>query len=129
MRRYSGGLKNGNCVCGARAVNRDSLEGLLREMERCAKAREVPILAEAARPVFLRTVREAAPLRILELGTAIGYSALLALRESPDARIVTIERDADMAEAARSFLGRAGVLGRATVLVGGKTVADACGEF
>ncbi len=118
MRRYSGGLKNGNCVCGARAVNRDSLEGLLREMERCAKAREVPILAEAARPVFLRTVREAAPLRILELGTAIGYSALLALRESPDARIVTIERDADMAEAARSFLGRAGVLGRATVLVG-----------
>ena len=96
----------------------DRIDQWLREMERFAKEREVPILTEAARPVFLRTVREAAPRRMLELGTAIGFSALLALRESPEAEIVTIERDAVMAEAARSFLFRAGVLPRATLLVG-----------
>lgn len=91
---------------------------LLPEMERYAQTHETPILTKAARPVFLRTVREAAPRRILELGTAIGYSALLALREAPEAEIVTIERDAVIAEAARSFLCRAGVAGRATLLVG-----------
>ena len=95
----------------------ETIENLLQEMEAYARARQVPILTEAARPVFLRTVRAAAPRRILELGTAIGYSALLALRESPEAEIVTIERDA---ETARGFLRRAGedYVARATVLVG-----------
>ncbi|MBO6210895.1 MAG: O-methyltransferase [Schwartzia sp.] len=94
------------------------VDDLLREMEMFAREHETPILTEAARPLFLRTVREAAPRRILELGTAIGYSALLALRELPDAEIVTIERDAAIAEAARSFFSRAGVEGRTTLLVG-----------
>ena len=95
-----------------------TIDDLLREMELFAREHETPILTEAARPLFLRTVREAAPRRILELGTAIGYSALLALRELPDAEIVTIERDAVIAEAARSFFSRAGVSGRTTLLVG-----------
>lgn len=96
----------------------ENTDDLLREMERYAQEHEVPILTEAARPLFLRIAREAAPRRILELGTAIGYSALLALRELPDAEIVTIERDAVIAEAARSFLCRAAVAERTTVLVG-----------
>ncbi len=96
----------------------ENIDDLLREMERYALEHEVPILTEAARPVFLQTVREATPRRILEIGTAIGYSALLALRELPGAEIVTIERDAVIAEAARSFLCRAGALSRATLLVG-----------
>ena len=96
----------------------ENIDDLLREMERYALEHEVPILTEAARPVFLQTVRTAAPRRILEIGTAIGYSARLALRELPGAEIVTIERDAVIAEAARSFLCRAGALSRATLLVG-----------
>ena len=96
----------------------ENVDDLLREMEMFAREHEVPILTGAARPLFLRMVREAAPRRILELGTAIGYSALLALRELPDAEIVTIERDAAIAEAARSFFSRAGVEGRTTLLVG-----------
>ena len=95
-----------------------TIDDLLREMEMFAREHGTPILTEAARPLFLQIVREAAPRRILELGTAIGYSALLALRELPDAEIVTIERDAAIAEAARSFFSRAGVEGRTTLLVG-----------
>ncbi len=97
----------------------ENMDDLLREMERYAREHEVPILTEAARPVFLQTVRKVVPRRILEIGTAIGYSALLALQELPDAEIVTIERDAVIAEAARSFLCRAGVEARVTLLVGG----------
>ena len=99
-------------------MTKGTIDDLLREMEMFAREHETPILTEAARPLFLQTVREAAPRRILELGTAIGYSALLALRELPDAEIVTIERDAVIAEAARSFFSRAGVSGRTTLLVG-----------
>ena len=93
---------------------------LLYEMEAYARARQVPILTKAARPIFLRAVREAAPRRILELGTAIGYSALLVLREAPEAEIVTIERDEATVEAAKAFLRRAGetYAARATILVG-----------
>ena len=96
------------------------MDALLREMERYARERQVPILTEAARPVFLQIVRRAAPFRILEMGTAIGYSALLALREASEAEIVTMERDAALAETARSFLRRAGETyeARTTVLVG-----------
>ena len=94
------------------------VDDLLREMELFAREHETPILTEAARPVFLRTLRETLPRRILELGTAIGYSAILALRTLPEAEIVTIERDAAIAEAARSFFSRAGIAGRTTLLVG-----------
>ena len=111
----------------------ETIENLLQEMEAYARARQVPILTEAARPVFLRTVRAAAPRRILELGTAIGYSALLALREAPEAEIVTIERDAETAATARGFLRRAGedYEARATVLVGeaGKLLPALSGTF
>ena len=96
------------------------LDELLREMEEYARTHETPILTEAARPVYLRTVREAAPRRILEQGTAIGYSALLALREAPEAELVTVERDEALAETARENLRRAGKKyeSRATILVG-----------
>ena len=96
----------------------ENVEDLLREMEAYARAHEVPILTEAARPLYLRTVREASPRRILEIGTAIGYSAMLALREVPGAEIVTMERDAALFDAARSFLRRAGYAERATLLSG-----------
>ena len=96
----------------------DNIDALLDEMEQYARENETPILTEAARPVFLRTLRETLPRRILELGTAIGYSAILALRTLPEAEIVTIERDTALAETARSFLRRTGYEARAKVLVG-----------
>ncbi len=96
----------------------DKIDELLKEMERYAREFEVPILTAAARPVFLQTLWGASPRRILELGTAIGYSAILALRELSDSEIVTIERDADLADTARSFLCRAGFAARANILVG-----------
>ncbi len=92
----------------ARGLTMEPMDELLREMEEYARDHEVPILTEAARPVYLRTLRQAGPRRILELGTAIGYSALLALREAPEAELVTIERDRALAEKARSFIARGG---------------------
>ena len=111
----------------------EELNVLLHEMEEYARAHETPILTEAARPVYLQTVREASPRRILEMGTAIGYSALLALREAPEAELVTIERDEALAETARTFIRRAGehYEARATILVGAaeNLLPTLAGEF
>lgn len=73
-------------------------------------------------------IRRAAPLRLLELGTYCGYSALRAARVMPeDAHLFTIEFNADNAEIARGILDHAGIGDRVTVVVGtlgdgGKTI-------
>jgi predicted O-methyltransferase YrrM len=57
--------------------------------------------------------------RILEIGTAIGYSGIwLAGALSPGGMLVTIEANADRAKAARENFWRAGLADRATVIVG-----------
>jgi catechol O-methyltransferase len=73
-------------------------------------------------------VAEAKPLRVLELGTYCGYSALRLAVAAPAARIVSIEFSADNAAIARRILEHAGVADRVTVVIGtlddgGKTIA------
>ncbi|MGO4987965.1 MAG: O-methyltransferase [Gallicola sp.] len=63
----------------------------LLEMEEYAKKHFVPIIEpEVAR--FLETlVKMKKPKKILEIGTAIGYSALIMYKAQPDCHITTIE--------------------------------------
>jgi predicted O-methyltransferase YrrM len=57
--------------------------------------------------------------RILEIGTAIGYSGIwLAGALPPDGTLLTMEVDADRAREARDNFARAGVAARVTVMVG-----------
>jgi predicted O-methyltransferase YrrM len=57
--------------------------------------------------------------RILEIGTAIGYSGIwLARGLPPDGMLITMELDPQRAEEARRNFERAGVGDRATVVVG-----------
>lgn len=78
---------------------------LLAEMERAAEEEYAPILRATERSRFREIVRRAAPRRILEIGTAIGYSAFVALSESAaDTVVVTLEKDPVMAKRAAAFL-------------------------
>lgn len=94
-------------------------EALLREMEQYAQAHHVPILNEGGRRVFAEIVRERRPHRILEVGTAIGYSALLALsRTDEGAILMSLELSAERLAVARSFLGRSAYAAQVTLLEG-----------
>jgi len=53
--------------------------------------------------------------RILELGTALGYSALSFAHGAPDAVVDTIERDAEHVRLARANIAAAGMDARVTV--------------
>jgi predicted O-methyltransferase YrrM len=56
--------------------------------------------------------------RVIEVGTALGYTALSMARSVPDARIETIEMDADHVRLAREQIDAHGVSDRVTVLHG-----------
>ena len=58
------------------------------------------------------------PARILETGTAIGYSAILMASAAPGAEIETVEIDPDMASLARANISRAGLGDRIRVILG-----------
>ncbi|MBQ4161175.1 MAG: O-methyltransferase [Clostridia bacterium] len=99
---------------------RDTLkksEGILAELEAYAHKNGVPIVQKEVAS-FLETVcRMRKPMRVLEIGTAIGYSAILMLSNMPEgASIVSIERDETMARLARENIERAGLTDRITVV-------------
>lgn len=94
-------------------------DALLAEMEERARAESIPIAdPEVGRllEALARVATAGGAGRIVELGTAIGYGALRLLRGAPQARVVTVDRDPEMLAAARGYLERAGVAGRAELV-------------
>ena len=77
----------------------------LRELERKALDEGIPIIRPHTRGLIQCILEMKAPERILEIGTATGYSALVMYTYAPSpCRIVTIEKDpARAAEARRNF--------------------------
>lgn len=77
-------------------------------------------LADAATARLLRALVVAlGARRTLEIGTAIGYSAMvMALAMPPDGLLFTMEADATRAATARRNFARAGLDGRVNVVVG-----------
>ena len=77
----------------------------LRELERKALGDGIPIIRPHTRGLIQCILEMKAPRRILEIGTATGYSALVMYTYAPPGcSILTIEKDPDRAaEARRSF--------------------------
>ncbi len=65
----------------------------VRQLEEIAKKDNVPIMDSISVDYMLNLIKIHQPKRILEVGTAIGYSALRMLEANPAAEIITIEKD------------------------------------
>lgn len=65
----------------------------IKEMERYAEANNVPIIEHDSITFVNKYIKMNNVKKILELGTAIGYSAILMASASDDVEITTIERD------------------------------------
>ncbi|WP_099158605.1 O-methyltransferase [Virgibacillus ndiopensis] len=68
-------------------------EDWVTDLERQAKEERVPIMDPLGMNYLMQLIKMTKPKTILEIGTAIGYSALRMLEAHPNAQIVTIERD------------------------------------
>ena len=76
-------------------------------MEFFAATEHVPIIKAREREAFTAAVAQAQPHRMLELGTAIGYSTLLLLlHAAPDAEVTTLELSSERYAQARGYFAR-----------------------
>ncbi len=88
------------------------------EMEAYAKEHNVPIMELAGIETMLQLLRIHRSQKILEVGTAIGYSALRMANTLKDAHIITIERDEKRIQLAKEFIQRSGLQSQITLIEG-----------
>ena len=92
-------------------------DGILYGLEEYAKAYDVPIIHRGVKAMLEVLCKLKKPERILEIGTAIGYSATVFAKATPDnTKIVTIERDPEMTEKALLNIEKAGFSNRIRVI-------------
>src|SRR5436853_5457724 len=113
------------------SLNRQ-VDVVLREIAVEGAARKLP-LVDAEVGALLRVLATAVGARrILEVGTAIGYSGIwLAGALPPGGMLLTLEMDEDRARTAREHFSRAGLADRATVIIGDaqRMLAKVSGPF
>ena len=67
--------------------------GSLKELENFARKENIPIIPHETVAYFRFLMETIQPKNILEIGTAIGFSALLMAEHSPKSKITTIDRN------------------------------------
>lgn len=89
---------------------------LLREMEALAKLEGIPIIERASIHFICSLLRYKGSIsRILEIGTAIGYSAIWLAGISPRVQVDSIEKDEARYQQALDFIKKAGLEERITL--------------
>ena len=86
------------------------------EMKQYASVHDVPIIQDEGLELMLQLLRIKQPRRILEIGSAIGYSSLMMARHLPHVEIVSIERDANRYREAVNYHERSNVKQRVTLI-------------
>ncbi|MFQ3542684.1 O-methyltransferase [Halobacillus rhizosphaerae] len=90
----------------------------VHQMEKYAEENGVPIMEPLGIHFLMQMVRIKQPKRILEVGTAIGYSALRMLEAYPDCHIVSIERDEVRYKEALENVKKFGDEGKIQIILG-----------
>jgi caffeoyl-CoA O-methyltransferase len=93
-------------------------DSILREMEEIGAREEIPITDPEVGKLLSILARAGGARRILEVGTAIGYSTLCLARGAPEALVISIDTDPERQLRARGFLERAGVADRVELIEG-----------
>ena len=92
---------------------------VLKEIEGMSKREFLPIVGPEKGRVLVEIIRENKPKRVLEVGTLIGYSAILMGKElGADCTLITIEIHPDEAKMAKENIKRAEMPPIVEVLVG-----------
>ena len=108
------------------------VDGVLAGIARDGEARKLPLVDAEVGALLQVLARAAAARRILEIGTAIGYSGIwLARALPPGGMLLTMEMNAERAREARANFERAGVADRTSVIVGDarRMLAKVAGPF
>lgn len=107
-------------------------DAIIRDIAREGSAQNLPLIDAEVGALLHVLARAIAATRVLEIGTAIGYSGIwLARALPPGGMLLTMEKDSERARTARANFERAGLADRAGVIVGDAqvTIAKVSGPF
>jgi predicted O-methyltransferase YrrM len=107
-------------------------EVVLSEIEVLSQKSFLPIIGPEKGTVLVDAICHHKPKRLLEVGTLIGYSAIMMGKELPaDAELITIEIHGDEAYVAERNIQRARIAAKIQVLVGDakKVIPKLSGKF
>lgn len=90
----------------------------MRAVTEYAKEHFVPVMRDESSAVLAQMVRIRKPKKILEIGTAIGYSGILMLEASESATLTTIEYNEGRVDEAKRNFEQAGVYSRVIQFTG-----------
>ncbi|MFH0769577.1 MAG: O-methyltransferase [Chloroflexota bacterium] len=94
-------------------------DAVLREIETLAKEAFLPIIGPKKGKYLVDTIKRSHVKNVLEVGTLIGYSAILMAKTLPqDGRIVTIEINASSAKLAEENIRKAGLADKVEIHTG-----------
>ena len=91
-------------------------EPFILEMEHYAAEHRVPIMDDTGLYTLIGLLQIQQPTRILEIGSAIGYSAIRLAKAFPNAIIYTVERDTERYEKAVENIERSELQKRITII-------------
>ena len=84
-------------------------EEIIAEIKQKALEERVPIMEDEGLDFLCRFLKEHHIKTLLEVGTAVGYSAIMMAYHDPDLRILTLEQDADRHAEAINNIDRCGM--------------------
>jgi len=93
------------------------LNSFLKELRADAEEKSVPIIMKETELCLLNLIRMKKPLRILEIGAAVGYSAICFAQVS-QAQIISLELSEDMHQIASENIQKCGLEDRIQVRLG-----------
>lgn len=105
------------------------MEILIEEMEKYAAEYDIPIMQKEGIIFFQKLIIENHIQTILEIGSAIGYSAIQLARLDPKIRIVTIERDEERYQKAVLNIQKSGLSDQITLIYGDALECEIDGKF
>lgn len=98
-------------------TDQKQLEGFLKDLQTEATEKRNPVIPHETVTFFIWLLGQLQPKEILEIGTAIGFSASVFAKYT-NAKIQTIERNPTMIEKAKEIFQQQGLTERVTILEG-----------
>ena len=105
------------------------MEDKIKEMEAYAKLERIPIMLPDGIDYLCNYIKEHKIKRILEIGSAIGYSAIRMALVSNDIKVTTIEKDSERYNLAIKNIRECNLSNRINIILGDAKEVEINGEF
>ena len=102
---------------------------MLKEIEDYAKENNIPIMMKDGIEYLCNYIKEHNIKNILEIGSAIGYSAIRMALVGDDIKITTIEKDKDRYDIAVNNIDKFNLSDRINIILGDAVDTNISGKF